>query len=485
MPSTRTVVATTLAGAALLAGPVAANAVVSTIAAGALQAFDAVARCLSNQAAGLPCLNSDGANIRSVHTAVTTLARTVDENQRAVMGRFDQVENLLNQQNLRGYADALRTLDVNGTNALRAWDAILACMTASTSGRTSCQGFAGGRGLEPAGPIATSIADTRAYMLRQIAFMPTNIDVTASLYTGTPNVSGTNGAAYWSWWSNLRMQDQAVGAAQRRQDNARVQVIAPTLSRMTRQDTQYYANLFQNYGYLMVLGAALSGDPGLARERQRTVDRVINGTDRFEVTGTVNHYMLPALKDRTMIVLVNGRAVKVAAGSRLGAAMRPGTVHDIARVVNSYGSAEAFARGLPDAMPDDRWYVVKQNITRMQRNIRTCPFETGCVNVSRVDVNELASSGAACRVQMRPMNSRPAWPAGQEYWMYSYPAMGRNFFWNSYNRYVDGPWDYRWSRRQITTARTTWDFGFGSWVKCVNDPVSSQRVMPQRPAVLG
>ena len=76
--------------------------------------------CLANQKVGLPCMDGDGANIRALHTKVDALKKTIDANHVQVMGRFDQVENLLNQQNLSGYGDALRGVDINGTNALTA-----------------------------------------------------------------------------------------------------------------------------------------------------------------------------------------------------------------------------------------------------------------------------------------------------------------------------------------------------------------------------
>ena len=445
--------------------------------------------CLANQKVGQPCLASDGNNIRALHKKVDALKKTIDANHGQVMRRFDQVENLLNQQNLSEYGDALRGVDINGTNALTAWDAVLACMIKASSSGATCGAYIGGSSTEAPQPTADAINETLAYMQGQISHLPTNIDVTASYYTGTNARRGENGAAHWSWWSSLRQQDQAVDVS-RTQGNPRTPIITTDLAQITRQSTTYYANIFQQYGYLMVLGAQLKNDAKLANSYQATVDRVITGTRTYEVMGTVKQYLLPGLAERTMIVLHNGKALKVSAGHTLDRPLDYATISTIGTVINSsYGGVDRFIDAFPNTIGVGGWYVVRQHVRAERRHVFPCPVGTNfaCPYNGWFAVQELADSGSACNTRVRIWGETPGWERDQKKWMESAPPMGKDFFLKSYERYGPGPANYDWARKSLeaTSGGGMVHFGFGSWIHCTAEATGTQRVMSVKPEMLG
>lgn len=445
--------------------------------------------CLANQKVGQPCLASDGNNIRALHTKVDALKKTIDANHGQVMARFDQVENLLNQQNLSGYGDALRGVDINGTTALTAWDAVLACMIKASSPGATCGAYIGGSATEAPQPTAEAINETLAYMQGQITFLPTNIDVTASYYTGTKLRAGLNGVAYWSWWSSLREQDQKVDVS-RTQGNPHTPIITRDLAQITRQSTTYYANIFQQYGYLMVLGAQLKNDGKLANSYQATVDRVITGTAPYEVMGTVKQYLLPGLAERTMIVLHKGKALKVSAGQTLDRPLDYATIATVATEINSsYGGVNRFIDAFPNAIGAGGWYVVRQHVRAERRHVFPCPVGTNfaCPYNGWFAVQELADSGSACNTRVRIWGETPGWERDQKKWMESAPPMGKDFFLKSYERYVTGPANYDWARKSLeaTSGGGMVHFGFGSWIHCTAEATGTQRVMSVKPEMLG
>ena len=445
--------------------------------------------CLANQKVGQPCLASDGNNIRALHTKVDALKKTIDANHVQVMGRFDQVENLLNQQNLSGYGDALRGVDINGTNALTAWDAVLACMIKASSSGATCGAYIGGSSTEAPQPTADAINETLAYMQGQISHLPTNIDVTASYYTGTKLRAGRNGVAYWSWWSSLRQQDQAVDVS-RTQGNPLTPIITTDLAQITRQSTTYYANIFQQYGYLMVLGAQLKNDAKLANSYRALVHRVIPGTDPYEVMGKVKQYLLPGLAERTMIVLHKGKALKVSAGHTLDRPLDYATISTIGTVINSsYGGVNRFIDAFPNAIGVGGWYVVRQHVRAERRHVFPCPVGTNfaCPYNGWFAVQELADSGSACNTRVRIWGETPGWERDQKKWMESAPPMGKDFFLKSYERYVTGPANYDWARKSLeaTSGGGMVHFGFGSWIHCTAEATGTQRVMSVKPEMLG
>ena len=438
--------------------------------------------CLANQKVGQPCLASDGNNIRALHTKVDALKKTIDANHVQVMGRFDQVENLLNQQNLSGYGDALRGVDINGTNALTAWDAVLACMIKASSSGATCGAYIGGSSTEAPQPTADAINETLAYMQGQISHLPTNIDVTASYYTGTKALRGDNGAAHWSWWSSLRQQDQAVDVS-RTQGNPRTPIITTDLAQITRQSTTYYANIFQQYGYLMVLGAQLKNDAKLANSYQATVDRVITGTRPYEVMGTVKQYLLPGLAERTMIVLHKGKALKVSAGHTLDRPLDYATISTIGTVINSsYGGVDRFIDAFPNTIGVGGWYVVRQHVHHTKRVIEVGNKGGAARTYS---VNELADSGSMCNTKVRIWGDIPGWEDGQETGMGFYSDMPYNGFEKSWKHYVTGPANYDWDRQHYGARLYGYNFGFGSWIRCTQTAPGTQRVMSVKPEMLG
>lgn len=438
--------------------------------------------CLKNQKVGQPCLASDSVNIRALHTKVDALKKTIDANHVQVMARFDQVEALLNDQSLSGYGDALRGVDINGTNALTAWDAVLACMIKASSPGATCGAYIGGSSTEAPQPTADAINETLAYMQGQISHLPTNIDVTASYYTGTNARGGVNGAAHWSWWSSLRQQDQAVDVS-RAESNRRTPIITTDLAQITRQSTTYYANIFQQYGYLMVLGAQLKNDGTLANSYQATVDRVITGTDPYQVMGTVKQYLLPGLAERTMIVLHKGKAIKVSAGHTLDHPLDYATIATVATEINSsYGGVNRFIDAFPNTIGVGGWYVVRQHVHHTKRVIEVGNKEGAARTYS---VNELADSGSMCNTKVRIWGDTPGWEDGQETGMGMYSDMPYNGFEKSWKHYVTGPANYDWDRQHYGARLYGYNFGFGSWIKCTQTAPGTQRVMSVKPAMLG
>lgn len=112
--------------------------------------------CMANIEVGQPCTASDSSNIRAILSRLQAFEEKVQANHEETIARFDVLENSLNSQTLDEYVNALRPMEVNGENAMRAYLAISECLVAASSPDATCRAFIGGTDLEDPLPAASN-----------------------------------------------------------------------------------------------------------------------------------------------------------------------------------------------------------------------------------------------------------------------------------------------------------------------------------------
>jgi hypothetical protein len=147
--------------------------------------------------------------------------------------------------------------------------------------------------------------------------------------------------------------------------------------------------------------------------------------------------------------------------------------------LNNYSKTMTIAESVPGAFPAGRLYTVKQHVSPFNKTIYTCAVLTGCGYTDEVQGHALGGSrDPICLVQMRPMNSKPAWDSSFETWMYADSSMPRNYFKHVHDTYAKGSVDYPWATRSLTGSRATYYYGWGALVHCDSTaPASSARML--------
>ena len=472
--------------------------VVSTIASGAYAAYGKWKACLANREVGQPCLASDSQNIREIIKQVKGLSEQIDRNQAQALAEFDRVTKLLLAENITQRAAEIRGIQTNGNLAMRAYQALLACLETTAA---TCQPYIGGTGLEPAEPVQEAVARTQRYMLQKVKALPADIDTAAEVFTGTAQRSGGDGLADAIWRFNKQAQDTAAGitdSAVKASDT--VPVASKALANAQSQDIGYWSDVFTQYGYLRVVSEGLkAGQGGVtpadadrdARSAQATVDRAIAGGGRYEVAGSVAAYDLPELRGDGQALVGDGKTAWIVsqdavnpkpAGTR---ALGPNDVRDLARLVSTYMPVQSFRQKF-DAQAS-QWYRVRQPVksasyTNVKLRIELGPISDPDVFnwvIPSQDVKWLAGpeSSESCVVFMRAMNERPKWPLGRTGgFAYgpdsSKPAMPADALKTTWDTLAPGPVDYMWDERFDPKSAKAYlkaanvGLGWGGWVLC-------------------
>ena len=472
--------------------------VVSTIASGAYAAYGKWKACLANREVGQPCLASDSQNIREIIKQVKGLSEQIDRNQAQALAEFDRVTKLLLAENITQRAAEIRGIQTNGNLAMRAYQALLACLETTAA---TCQPYIGGTGLEPAEPVQEAVARTQRYMLQKVKALPADIDTAAEVFTGTTQRSGGDGLADAIWRFNKQAQDTAAGitdSAVKASDT--VPVASKALANAQSQDIGYWSDVFTQYGYLRVVSEGLkAGQGGVtpadadrdARSAQATVDRAIAGGGRYEVAGSVATYDLPELRGDGQALVGDGKTAWIVsqepvrpkpAGTR---AMGPDDVRDLARLVSTYMPVQGFRQKFDSQA--SQWYRVRQPVksasyTKVKLRIELGPISDPDVFnwvIPSQDVKWLAGpeSSESCVVFIRAMNERPKWPLGRTGgFAYgpdsSTPAMATDALKKTWDTLAPGPVDYMWDERFDPKSAKAYlkaaniGLGWGGWVLC-------------------
>lgn len=432
--------------------------------------------CLGNLEMGKECLARDSDNIRDVLKQLGELRVDIQAKHDAVMARLALLQSESDQQSLQTYVQALQPLDAHAVDAMRAWEALSACLLAQNAGKRTCSQFTG---IEtPDQPIADATRLTRLYLLDEVKRMSeaSSLKVYASNFTGTAANRGHNGLAYRAWVLNRRHQDAQAGG-----DPAvhQTQILTPELATTTNAYLAYYQDLFIMYGFLKPLAQGLKGDSDRAGIAQTTVQTVVYGTDRYTINGAVDHFRLPTLSAGQLIVLSKG----LTSGWRIHTGIAPRAVSgawrnltadalfEVGRRFESAGYRVSKLRAAqPSAFPAaGGLFAVDRTIWRDE----VCPRDVngficpGDATARWRWVNTLRPTGDAYvrTVRMSLTDTKPTWNPAYEKSVY-YGAKGN--FKDSFESVVTGPATYDWEVISVPTSFGTSKVGPGMYVTTVN-----------------
>jgi hypothetical protein len=431
--------------------------------------------CMKNIDAGLPCTATDSSNIRAIFTQLKAFEEQVEANHEETMSRFNVLENALNSRTLDEYTNALRPLDLNGDNAMRAYFALSECLVVAVNVNATCQAYIGGSTLEDPQPVMEALAETESYFTKQVSFMSQNIDLMIAEFTGTSSRRGENGLAHAAWILGMRKQEQDLGVTKQEvMTSDTTSVVTKELADGVNFYLDSYESIFDRYGFLLVTAAGIEGGKNgdaRARSMQRTVDaKIVSDADRYTLSGASKHYRMPVMQDREITVVLAGSPTIVGDNQRLERDLSNTDITNLAATLNNYSTTSKVSAAVPGAFPAERMYTVSQNVRPFNHEAYSCAFLTGCGYT--VDIRSHALSGidspTTCPVRMRPMNSKPSWDMAFEYWLYAEPSMGRNFFYNTYEQQVKGSVDYEWQTGNLARSRgADYKYGWGALVTCL------------------
>jgi hypothetical protein len=451
------------------------------VATGAYAVYGKYTTCMATIEVGQPCTASDSSNIRAILSRLQAFEEKVQANHEETIARFDVLENSLNSRTLDEYVNALRPLEVNGENAMRAYLAISECLVAAASPDATCQAFIGGAELEDPQPVKVALTETENYFIDQVGFMSRNIDLTIAEFTGTDQRKGENGLAQAAWKLSKRMQDQDLGVTKKSvMASNTTSVVTKELADEVNFYLDSYESIFDRYGFLLVTAAGIAGGANgdsRAKSMQRTVDtKILSDANRYTLRGASKHYRMPVMQDAEITVVLAGKPTIVGNKQGLGRNLTNTDITNMAATLNEYSTTNKVSAAVPAAFPVERLYTVRQNVRPFNHEAHTCVFYTGCLYTQKIVSHSLAGtdSPTVCPVRMRPMNSKPPWDNSFEKWLYAEPSMGRNFFYNTFESQVKGAVDYAWSTGTLVGDRGRYPYGWGALVSCENaDPVDT------------
>jgi hypothetical protein len=472
--------------------------------------------CLDSRGVGIPCVTGDHTALEVLSYELAQLQQTIQQNQQVVLSRFNDLENLMLEEQRSRFNAELSALDLNGQDAVTAVEALANCAQTTTS--SDCAAYIGGTTTEPLQPAKQAIMETEAYLTEQIGFLPQNIDTTMALFTGTKAGSYDNGMAYLSWYGALRTQDQATGHPGRDISNPKTPVVGAPMATAVNQDLSYYSKLLQRYGFLMVTGATMANDNARAKSYQVQVDRYLNGTSRGEVQGSIDYFDVPALLPDQFLFSNGNGATIVAAKSepKDSTKLTAGTVSALSKTIGSYANVGNFLTGTAT----DTWksagspaygaFNVWQPIEKQKYNVAPAPSAAIANETVNVLTNGMMTKND-CATPVWPTSSAPTWqtwyidpsnPYGEfgvqtsmpPQWMspdQSRDAYEPSYFSNSFVAATNGLTNRPWAIRYVATnvpggKEQTGVVGTGAWVTCVSaKDVSHQVNLAKKPPLLG
>ncbi len=151
--------------------------------------------CLANIKVDQPCTASDSDNIRTIVSRMAAFEQKLEADKKEATARFALLQDTINDKILDDYVARLLRRDTNGMNALKAYEALSACLAVATDRAATCQAYIGDKGVEKPQSIKEAVAETEEYFLEQVEFMGNNIDANVAVFTGTSLRKGTDGLA--------------------------------------------------------------------------------------------------------------------------------------------------------------------------------------------------------------------------------------------------------------------------------------------------
>ena len=442
----------------------------------AFTVYGKISSCLANMNMGKPesCLASDGALIRKILTEVRELSAAITKNQARTEARFDRLENILEKQNLAKYIDKLNGLEKNSKSALEDWKKITVCMALATNPKNkhfdpkkkNCKGTNGHNS-----PLKDALSDLETDFKTQVGLLNKNIEEAVTPFTGSKPLEGKNSVAFTAWTANKNTQDRQVKA-----ESQVGQVKAPVVTHQlaTNQNffIDYYAEVFQAYGFVMPLALRMEGRDKEARNFQDRVEKeVYDLNNAYSVASTVKKMGLPNVEDGQILVRMpntkwaalfyNTNKPKLGE-DRLGYA----GVAALATTLNLYAPVSELRDTNPDSFPDSALYGVKHWVTTPL----VCPaliVLNSCKPPYYVYQLSRFSGGTADKIfGVRPIDRRERYPDDE----YKRPAGVHGVdMWDEYNHFITGPAEYQWDPRPLWEKLTTWKTGTGAWVLQAKD----------------
>ena len=439
------------------------------VAKGAYEAYGKYQDCLANIKVDQPCTASDSDNIRAILSRMAAFEEQLKADKKEATARFQLLQNTLAEKILDDYVAKLVTLDRNGENALKAYEALSACLAVATDEAAMCQAYIGGNRLQAPQKVKQAVAETQAFFLKQVGFMGENPDDKVGVFTGSQIRGGADGLASAAWKMTKVKQQDELGVT--RGDVMSLDtssVITKKTADSVNQYLDYYEQLFDRYGFLLVTAAGFALGDEAARSAEAVVEStILEATERYSIRGTSKHFRMPIMQDREIAVVLDGKPMIISGKPGLGRDLTSTDITNLATTLNKYSSTSTVAASVPDAFPADRLYTVKQHVSPFDKDVRICLINGAC---GAEPIREHAIGGnkdPICSVQMRPMNSKPTWPSNTQTWMRATPDMPRGYFQHVHDTYVKGSVDYQWLTYSMTIDGTNrYAFGWGALVHC-------------------
>lgn len=299
------------AGTALIVpSPGAAQVDPATIITAGWTVYTTVKSCIGNVNQNLPCLQTDGQNIRQVMKDVQSLRDEVRANNALATAQLSLVQGTLDQGFKDQLAQLLNPVTLNTRDAARSMTLLLACGEARANGAATCQGAAKADGTREIVAVQKGITYHKANLRRRVGLMSDDIKTTAALFTGTADQGPDSGLIGRVWKAAKNRQDQAAGVA--RTDSV-VPVVTEELSSEVRAFNTAYADYLKLYGLLkpFVRGmdsarARAAGDTATAdtlEAEARSMDNDVRSALRapasenpYSMAARLATYKVPALR---------------------------------------------------------------------------------------------------------------------------------------------------------------------------------------------
>lgn len=334
-----------------------------------LDAYGAIKQCASDASAGQwwECITGafSGPSIQDVLNRIDALEKKIDQNHAEVMSRLGQLENAVKQAGLQDRLEDLKKLGNNGDDAMRAWQALTACMQAQSNAQAQCADFTGTQR-----PTRDAVRVTSEQFLRIMdRWRDLDLPTVVGDFAGGGGRQGIAEAA-WDYFRTKQNNEAGVEGGSPVRASNKVPVVTHALSSQMTSITEYYAGLITRYAFLGAMAESMRsatqlncGSTPLAQCREDRIrawqdeaSRWINGRGRFQVAGAVDHYAMPDVPEGSIAVAgADGRLV-FNSGQGGESPMTAQSALDLAIQLRSYGSVSKLATSYSGSFPAERWY---------------------------------------------------------------------------------------------------------------------------------
>lgn len=459
--------------------------------------YDKYKTCQANKAVNVPCGNSDSANIREALARLDAIQKTIEANQDALVARLQALGVKVDSATMGDYVREIRGMKGNTEDAMGAWDAMMECEVAKSTGESTCYPYLAGLS-STAKPVDEAIATSRRSFLDYASKLPQDLPKTVEVYTGVVSGPDRHSLSFAMWQlAKSRQEADAHVANQTLLLGSTTPFVTPGMAREVNEELAYYEGLYSMYASVLYAQAQLQAElaaPGSAAASDWShradllssqIDRNILSDNVRSVAGTTSVYQLTPLEDgQIMMATKSGVGVIIYSGNSTTFGDRPMTMSDVENLgqgLKNYGKYSKLHEARADAFPADGWYeaytpVQKYKVTPTRA---LHGFGSSEYSINQIAINYKFDDETIYDevVRMKLLDSAPSWNSnyltscyGCRYWKWSFDkSLAKNAPW---------PATYEW---EILEVRGESDkdhlfapdyAGYGGYLKIENLPAS-------------